>query len=90
MTPYPAPAESFDRSTPVRLWEDGFAVDPRRYYEALRAQGPVGWAELAPGVPAYVVTDRRAALDMLHDDATGPATRAPGRRRSPRTCRSSA
>ncbi|RRQ82198.1 cytochrome [Streptomyces griseofuscus] len=70
MTPYPAPAESFDRSTPVRLWEDGFAVDPRRYYEALRAQGPVGWAELAPGVPAYVVTDRRAALDMLHDDTT--------------------
>ncbi|MFH8337545.1 cytochrome P450 [Streptomyces sp. AM6-12] len=70
MTAYPAPAETFDRSTPVRLWEDGFAVDPRRYYEALRAQGPVGWAELAPGVPAYVVTDRRAALDMLHDDAT--------------------
>ncbi|MGV9312899.1 cytochrome P450 [Streptomyces sp. NPDC003691] len=59
-----------DTPEPVRLWEDGFAADPHAYYEALRAQGPVGVAELAPGVPAYVVTDRRAALDLLHDDAT--------------------
>ncbi|WP_328918051.1 MULTISPECIES: cytochrome P450 [unclassified Streptomyces] len=57
-------------SAPVRLWEEGFAADPHRYYAALRAQGPLGWAELAPGVPAYVVTDRRAALDLLHDDET--------------------
>ncbi|MFI1825125.1 cytochrome P450 [Streptomyces sp. NPDC020412] len=55
---------------PVRLWEDGFAVDPYAYYAALRAQGPVGWAELAPGVGAYVITDRRAALDLLHDART--------------------
>ena len=67
---YPAPAEAFSLSAPVRLWEDGFAADPHRYYAALRAQGPLGWAELAPGVPAYVVTDRRAALDLLHDDET--------------------
>ncbi|WP_156722028.1 cytochrome P450 [Streptomyces apocyni] len=67
---YPAPAEAFSLSAPVRLWEDGFAADPHRYYAALKAQGPVGWAELAPGVPAYVVTDRRAALDLLHDPET--------------------
>ncbi|MCX4703569.1 cytochrome P450 [Streptomyces sp. NBC_01373] len=67
MTTYPPPQQTFSRSTPVRLWEDGFALDPYRYYAALRAQGPVGWAELAPGVPAYVVTDRRAALDLLND-----------------------
>ncbi|WP_372461718.1 cytochrome P450 [Actinacidiphila acidipaludis] len=67
---YPAPADAFTLSAPVRLWEDGFAADPHRYYEALRAQGPLGWAELAPGVPAYVVTDRQAALDLLHDDGT--------------------
>lgn len=67
---YPAPAEAFSLSAPVRLWEDGFAADPHRYYAALKAQGPLGWAELAPGVPAYVVTDRRAALDLLHDTAT--------------------
>ncbi|MFF7794737.1 cytochrome P450 [Streptomyces sp. NPDC007991] len=65
---HPSPAEqAFSRAVPVRLWEDGFARDPLPYYAALRAQGPVGWAELAPGVPAYVVTDRRAALDLLHD-----------------------
>ena len=67
---YPAPADAFTRSAPVRLWEDGFAADPHRYYDALRAQGPLGWAELAPGVPAYVVTDRQAALDLLHDEVT--------------------
>ncbi|MFF5185998.1 cytochrome P450 [Streptomyces sp. NPDC000345] len=70
MSTYPPDQRDFSRSAPVRLWEDGFASDPRRYYGALRAQGPVGWAELAPGVPAYVVTDRRAALDVLHDDGT--------------------
>jgi len=69
-SPGPAPSEAFSLSAPVRLWEEGFAVDPHRYYAALRAQGPLGWAELAPGVPAYVVTDRQAALDLLHDDET--------------------
>ncbi|MFJ8075416.1 cytochrome P450 [Streptomyces sp. NPDC096176] len=67
---YPARSDAFSLSAPVRLWEEGFATAPHRYYEALRAQGPVGWAELAPGVPAYVVTDRRAALDLLHDTET--------------------
>ncbi|MEU1514607.1 cytochrome P450 [Streptomyces sp. NPDC005811] len=70
MTTYPPDQRDFSRSAPVRLWEEGFASDPRHYYGALRAQGPVGWAELAPGVPAYVVTDRRAALDVLHDEET--------------------
>ncbi|MCK8438327.1 cytochrome P450 [Streptomyces sp. D2-8] len=65
---HPSPAEqAFSLAAPVRLWEDGFARDPHPYYAALRAHGPVGWAELAPGVPAYVVTDRRAALELLHD-----------------------
>ncbi|WP_217213036.1 cytochrome P450 [Streptomyces sp. AC550_RSS872] len=70
MTTHTPDRQAFTRSAPVRLWEDGFALDPYRYYEALRAQGPVGWAELAPGVPAYVVTDRQAALDLLHDTET--------------------
>ncbi|MFE7234252.1 cytochrome P450 [Streptomyces sp. NPDC002405] len=67
MTTHSPARRAFSHSAPVRLWEDGFALDPHRYYAALRAQGPLGWAELAPGVPAYVVTDRRAALDLLHD-----------------------
>ncbi|MET9831156.1 cytochrome P450 [Streptomyces sp. NPDC006385] len=70
MTTHSPDRHAFSRSAPVRLWEDGFALDPSRYYDALRAQGPVGWAELAPGVPAYVVTDRRAALDLLRDTDT--------------------
>ncbi|MFE0515790.1 cytochrome P450 [Streptomyces sp. NPDC058964] len=70
MTTQPTAHQSFTVSAPVRLWEDGFAEDPRRYYAALRAQGPVGWAELAPGVPAYVVTDRAAALEVLRDTDT--------------------
>lgn len=70
MTAHSPAQQVFSHSAPVRLWEDGFALDPYRYYAALRAQGPVGWAELAPGVPAYVVTDRRAALDLLHDTET--------------------
>ncbi|MFF3323047.1 cytochrome P450 [Streptomyces sp. NPDC002889] len=68
MNPYPAQADAFHLTAPVRLWEEGFATDPHSYYAALKAQGPVGWAELAPGIPAYVVTDRRAALDLLHDE----------------------
>ncbi|MCW5251761.1 MULTISPECIES: cytochrome P450 [unclassified Streptomyces] len=67
MTTHPARSDAFAQGTPVRLWEDGFALDPHAYYAALRAQGPIGWAELAPGQSAYVVTDRRAALDLLHD-----------------------
>ncbi|MGW0763388.1 cytochrome P450 [Streptomyces sp. NPDC002814] len=70
MTTYPPAQQAFSLSAPVRLWEDGFALDPYGYYDALRAQGPVGWAELAPGVPAYVVTDRRTALELLHDTDT--------------------
>lgn len=68
MTTYPPARQDFSRSVPVRLWEEGFARDPYRYYDALRSQGPVGWAELAPGVPAYVITDRRAALELLGDE----------------------
>ncbi|MGW1723602.1 cytochrome P450 [Streptomyces sp. NPDC002306] len=67
MTTHSAAEHTFALSAPVRLWEDGFALDPDRYYAALRAQGPVGWGELAPGVPAYVVTDRQAALEVLRD-----------------------
>jgi cytochrome P450 len=70
VNPYPAHADAFQLTAPVRLWEEGFAADPHGYYAALKAQGPIGWAELAPGVPAYVVTDRRAALDLLHDAET--------------------
>lgn len=46
------------------------AADPQRSYELLRLQGPVGLAEVAPGVVVHLVTDYRAALDLLQDADT--------------------
>lgn len=46
------------------------AANPQRSYELLRRQGPVGVAEVAPGVVVNLVTDYRAALDLLQDTDT--------------------
>ncbi|MGY1456262.1 cytochrome P450 [Streptomyces sp. SS8] len=48
-----------------RLYGPAFAADPDTTYAELRAQGPASWVELAPGVPAIVVTDYGAALEVL-------------------------
>ncbi|EME98860.1 hypothetical protein H340_19393 [Streptomyces mobaraensis NBRC 13819 = DSM 40847] len=42
-----------------------FAADPHAVYRRLRRYGPVAPVELAPGVRAHLVTDYRAALDVL-------------------------
>ncbi|MEU3752505.1 cytochrome P450 [Streptomyces olivoreticuli] len=42
-----------------------FAADPHAVYRRLRAQGPASPVELAPGAHATLVTDYRAALDVL-------------------------
>lgn len=47
------------------LYGPGFAADPDSVYAALRPRGPAHWVELAPGVPAIVVTDYDAALEVL-------------------------
>ncbi|MFD7323955.1 cytochrome P450 [Streptomyces sp. NPDC059875] len=47
-----------------------FAARPTAVYEQLRAQGPVGWAEIAPHVHALVVTQHRAAVTVLNDTDT--------------------
>lgn len=47
-----------------------FASHPNAVYEQLRAQGPVGWAEIAPNVHALVVTQHRAAVTLLNDSRT--------------------
>jgi cytochrome P450 len=47
------------------LYGPDFAADPDATYARLRAQGPASWVELAPGVPAIVVTDYDAALEVL-------------------------
>ncbi|MER6010727.1 cytochrome P450 [Streptomyces bluensis] len=56
--------------TAVPLHGPEHAADPQRSYELLRLQGPVGIAEVAPGVVVHLVTDYRAALDLLQDTDT--------------------
>ncbi|GAA1345123.1 cytochrome P450 [Streptomyces sanglieri] len=55
---------------PVSLHGAEHAANPQRSYERLRRQGPVGVAEVAPGVVVNIVTDYRAALDLLQDTDT--------------------
>ncbi|MEU9318131.1 cytochrome P450 [Streptomyces sp. NPDC048295] len=55
---------------PVSLHGAEHAANPQRSYELLRRQGPVGVAEVAPGVVVHLVTDYRAALDLLQDADT--------------------
>ncbi|MGW7823900.1 cytochrome P450 [Streptomyces puniciscabiei] len=59
MTAMPHPA------VPLHLPEH--AANPQRSFALLRAQGPVGLAEIDPGVYVWVITDYRAALDLFHD-----------------------
>ncbi|MFE4372553.1 cytochrome P450 [Streptomyces sp. NPDC056835] len=55
---------------PVPVHGAEHAANPERSYELLRLQGPVGVAEVAPGVVVNLVTDYRAALDLLQDPET--------------------
>ncbi|MEV0650446.1 hypothetical protein AB0I28_34830 [Phytomonospora sp. NPDC050363] len=48
-----------------QLFGDSFTVDPNTAYNALRAAGPVAWAELSPGVHGLVVTSHPAAVELL-------------------------
>ncbi|MFJ1754696.1 cytochrome P450 [Kitasatospora sp. NPDC088134] len=57
-------------ATPVRIHGPEHDADPARSYDLLRLQGPVGLAEISPGVVVHLVTDYRAAIDLLHDTAT--------------------
>jgi cytochrome P450 len=54
-------------SDAVPLYGPEHAADPQRSFELLRQQGPVGAAEIDPGVLVWVVTDYRAALDLYQD-----------------------
>ncbi|MFJ4184910.1 cytochrome P450 [Kitasatospora sp. NPDC089509] len=57
-------------AAPVPLYGAEHAADPQRSYDLLRLQGAVGLAEIAPGVVVHLVTDYRAALDLLQDAET--------------------
>lgn len=64
-----APAHA-DAQTPVKLYGPEYAADPHRTYAHLRQYGALAPVEIAPDVTAMLVTDYRAALDLLHDDTT--------------------
>ncbi|MER0479816.1 cytochrome P450 [Streptomyces sp. Edi2] len=68
--PYQQVPAQPDAHTPVKLYGPDFAADPHRVYDQLRQFGALAPVEIAPEVTAMLVTDYRAALDLLHDDAT--------------------
>ncbi|WP_245699630.1 cytochrome P450 [Streptomyces roseifaciens] len=47
------------------MYGPDFAADPHAVYARLRTQGPAAPVELAPGAHATLVTDYRAALEVL-------------------------
>ncbi|MGZ2358488.1 cytochrome P450 [Streptomyces sp. 372A] len=53
----------------VPLYTAEHAADPQLSFARLRDQGPVGLAEIDAGVLVWVVTDYRAALDLLRDQS---------------------
>lgn len=61
------PAHQGDRPGPpvTPLYGPDFAADPQAVYRRLRTYGPVAPVELAPGAHASLVTDYRAALEVL-------------------------
>ncbi|UQA95470.1 cytochrome P450 [Streptomyces halobius] len=59
-----------DPHAPLKLYGPDFAADPHRFYRHLRQYGALAPVEIAPDVTAMLVTDYRAALDLLHDDST--------------------
>lgn len=62
------PAHNSGKGIPVYTPE--FAKDPDAYYEYMRHFGPAAPVELAPGVPASLVTDYAAALHVLQNPDT--------------------
>lgn len=68
--PQQYPPAQPDAQTPVKLYGPDFAADPHRIYAHLRQYGALAPVEIAPDVTAMLVTDYRAALDLLHDDTT--------------------
>lgn len=59
-----------------KLYGDTFAACPQDAYNALRAAGPIAWAEIAEGVTALVVTGYQAAIDLAtHPELFSKSTR---------------
>ena len=66
----PLPVPTSPDHEVVALYGPEFAADPYRVYDRLRAYGALAPVEIAPGIGAMLVTDYRAALELLHDPET--------------------
>ncbi|MFJ6750426.1 cytochrome P450 [Streptomyces sp. NPDC091266] len=64
------PATEPDAYAPLKLYGPEYAAEPERFFRHLRQFGALAPVEIAPDVTALLVTDYRAALDLLHDDTT--------------------
>ncbi|MGV4986529.1 cytochrome P450 [Streptomyces sp. NPDC001709] len=49
------------------MYDAAFAADPHQVYDRLRAQGPAGPVELAPGIDATLVVGHETALRVLQN-----------------------
>lgn len=65
----PRPART-SRHEVMALYGPEFAADPYSVYDRLREYGDLAPVEIAPGIGAMLVTDHRAALELLHDTET--------------------
>ena len=70
----------------IRLDTTDFAADPHRAYESMRSRGPLVPIELAPGVPATLVIEYQAALQILNDEARFPADPRRWEKNAPPDC----
>ncbi|WP_433462222.1 cytochrome P450 [Spirillospora sp. CA-128828] len=82
------PADSGPAPLPDRvpLYGPAFAADPASVYELLRRYGPVAPVELAPGIPATLVTSYEYALEVLRDADTFPKDARRWQRSVPSDC----
>jgi cytochrome P450 len=64
MDPQSAPATAAARCP---MHDAAFAADPQQVYDRLRAHGPAGPVELAPGVEATLVVGHETALRVLQN-----------------------
>lgn len=65
-----AESSGFPIPTKCPLHGMDFAENPGAVYDQLRRDGPLSRVELAPGVPATLVTEYETALEVLRDEHT--------------------
>ncbi|MGI8307116.1 cytochrome P450 [Saccharopolyspora hattusasensis] len=68
------------------LYGPEFAANPGRVYTQLRRHGPIAPVELAPGIPATLVTGYQTALEVLRDPDRFPKDPRQWQQKIPADC----